>query len=290
MRELDLSAIRARLENKSGPTYWRSLEELAETEAFTEFLHREFPAQASEFTDPAGRRTFLKLMGASLALAGAAGCTRQPDEAIVPYVKAPEEIIPGKPLLFATAMTHGGFATPILVESHMGRPTKVEPNPEHPATRGGTDVFAQGSILDLYDPDRSQTIKLRGEIRPFTDFAAQMQGALNSQRAFGGAGFRLLTETITSPSLSAQITALLQTFPSAKWIQYDAVSRDAVRAGAKAVLGRDVETRYKLDQADVVLSRTSTASRARLPRAWASRACRRDRCRRTCPIRSSPRS
>jgi MoCo/4Fe-4S cofactor protein with predicted Tat translocation signal len=254
MRELDLSAIRARLENKSGPTYWRSLEELAETPAFTEFLHREFPSQASEFTDPAGRRTFLKLMGASLALAGAAGCTRQPDEAIVPYVKAPEEIIPGKPLLFATAMTHGGFATPILVESHMGRPTKVEPNPEHPATKGGTDVFAQGSILDLYDPDRSQTIKLRGEIRPWSDFAAQIQGALNSQRAFGGAGLRLLTETITSPSLGAQITALLQTFPSAKWIQYDAVSRDAVRAGAKAVLGRDVETRYKLDQADVVLS------------------------------------
>ena len=89
MRELDLSAIRARLENKSGPTYWRSLEELAETEAFTEFLHREFPSQASEFTDPAGRRTFLKLMGASLALAGEAGCTRQPDEAIVLYVKAP---------------------------------------------------------------------------------------------------------------------------------------------------------------------------------------------------------
>ncbi len=97
MRELDLSAIRARLENKSGPTYWRSLEELAETPAFTEFLHREFPSQASEFTDPAGRRTFLKLMGASLALAGAAGYTRQPEEAIVPYVKAPEEIIPGKP-------------------------------------------------------------------------------------------------------------------------------------------------------------------------------------------------
>jgi MoCo/4Fe-4S cofactor protein with predicted Tat translocation signal len=134
MRELDLSAIRARLASQSGPTYWRSLEELAETEAFTEFLHREFPAQASEFTDPAGRRQFLKLMGASLALAGAAGCTRQPAESIVPYVRAPEEIVPGKPLFFATAMPHGGYATPILVESHMGRPTKVEPNPEHPAT------------------------------------------------------------------------------------------------------------------------------------------------------------
>lgn len=254
MRELDLSAIRARLANKSGPTYWRSLEELAETEAFTDFLHREFPVQASEFTDPAGRRGFLKLMGASLALAGAAGCTRQPEELIVPYVKQPEEIIPGKPLYFATAMPHGGFATPILVESHMGRPTKVEPNKEHPATRGGTDVFAQASILTLYDPDRSRTITYRGEIRPWTEFATVMQGALNSQKAFQGAGLRLLTETVTSPTLASQIDGLLKTYPAAKWVQYDAVSRDEVRAGARAALGRDVETRYHLDKAQVVVS------------------------------------
>jgi molybdopterin-containing oxidoreductase family iron-sulfur binding subunit len=254
MRELDLSAIRARLATKSGPTYWRSLEELAETEEFTEFLHREFPVQASEFNDPAGRRQFLKLMGASLALAGAAGCTRQPTEMIVPYVRQPEEIIPGKPLFFATAMPHAGFATPLLVESHMGRPTKVEPNPEHPSTRGGTDVFSQGSILTLYDPDRSRTVRYRTEIRPFGEFATAVTGALTGQKTLQGAGFRLVTETITSPSLIAQIEALLQTMPSAKWIQYDAVSRDNVRMGARAALGRDVHTRYKIDQADVILS------------------------------------
>lgn len=253
-RELDLSAIRARLASQHGPTYWRSLEELAETPEFTDFLHREFPENASEFTDPAGRRTFLKLMGASLALAGVTGCTRQPTEFIVPYVKAPEEIIPGKPLFFATAMPHGGYATPVLVESHMGRPTKIEPNPEHPATRGGTDVYAQAAVLTLYDPDRSKTLKYRGEIRGWTDFASAITGLVAGQKPFQGAGFRLLTETTTSPTLSAQITQLLTALPAAKWIQYDALSRDNVRAGAKAAFGQDVETRYKFDQADIVLS------------------------------------
>ena len=166
MSELDLSAIRARLAAKQGPTYWRSLEELAETPEFTEFLHREFPAHASEFTDPTGRRQFLKLMGASIALAGAAACTRQPEELIVPYVKQPEELVPGKPLFYATAMPHAGFATPVLAESHEGRPTKIESNHEHPSTRGGTDVYAQGSVLNLYDPDRSKTITYRGEFGP----------------------------------------------------------------------------------------------------------------------------
>ena len=148
MRDIDLSAIRARLAGQKGPAFWRSLDEVAETPEFQAMLHREFPEGASEFTDPAGRRDFLRLMGASIALAGAAACTRQPSEQIVPYVKAPEDLIPGKPLFFATAMPFAGTAVPVLVESHMGRPTKIEPNPEHPFTRGGTDLFAQASILD----------------------------------------------------------------------------------------------------------------------------------------------
>ncbi len=124
---------------------------------FREFLHREFPAQASEWLDPVGRRNFLKLMGASLALAGATACTRQPDELIVPYVRQPEDVVPGKPLFFATTMTLGGIATGLLAESHMGRPTKLEGNPDHPSSLGATDLFAQGTILTLYDPDRSQS-------------------------------------------------------------------------------------------------------------------------------------
>ena len=147
------AAIRQRLATARGQEYWRSLEELACTEEFQAVLHREFPENASEWLDPVGRRGFLKLMGASLALAGLSACTSQPDDRIVPYVKAPEEIVPGKPLYFATAMTIGGFATGLLVESHMGRPTKVEGNPKHPASLGATDAFAQASILTLYDPD-----------------------------------------------------------------------------------------------------------------------------------------
>src|SRR5215471_17664218 len=145
-----LDDLRARLAGVSGPKYWRSLEELADTPDFREYVQREFPAQASEFTDPAGRRQFLKLMGASLALAGVSACTRQPDEKIIPYVKQPEEVIPGRPLFFATAMPLGGFAMPLLAENHMGRPTKLEGNPEHPASLGGTDLFGQATVLTLY--------------------------------------------------------------------------------------------------------------------------------------------
>ena len=126
---MTLADMRSRLAGLEGRTYWRSLEELADTAEFREYVGREFPAQASEFTDPAGRREFLKLMGASLALAGVSACTRIPDEKIIPYVRQPEEIIPGRPLFFATAMPHGGYGMPVLAENHMGRPAKIEGNP-----------------------------------------------------------------------------------------------------------------------------------------------------------------
>ena len=162
---MNLADIRSRLAGLEGRAYWRSLEELADTEEFRQYVHREFPAQASEFNDPAGRRQFLKLMGASLALAGVSACTRQPAEKIVPYVRQPEEIIPGRPLFFATAMPQGGVGMPLLAENHMGRPTKLEGNPEHPASLGATDVLAQASVLTLYDPDRSRTVINRGEVK-----------------------------------------------------------------------------------------------------------------------------
>jgi molybdopterin-containing oxidoreductase family iron-sulfur binding subunit len=156
--KLDLESVRMRLTAATGPEYWRSLDELAGSAAFQDLLHREFPHGASEWLDPASRRTFLKLMGASFALAGVTACTKQPLEKIVPYVKQPEEIVPGRPLFFATATTLGGYATGVLVESHEGRPTKVEGNPAHPASLGATDVFSQASVLGLYDPDRSQAL------------------------------------------------------------------------------------------------------------------------------------
>src|SRR5262249_31316387 len=141
--------IRARLAGLEGRTYWRSLEELSDTPEFRGYLQREFPANASEFTDPSGRREFLKLIGAALALAGVRPCTRQTEEKIIPYVRQPEEVVPGRPLFYATAMTHGGYAMPLLAENHMGRPTKLEGNPEHPASRGGTDLFGQTTVLSL---------------------------------------------------------------------------------------------------------------------------------------------
>src|SRR5689334_4204390 len=150
---LNLQSIQARLERAKGPDYWRSLDELASTSDFQEFLQREFPRQASEWVDDEGRRNFLKLVSASLALAGLAGCTKQPTEYIVPYVTQPEHLIPGKPIFYSPAFPISGIANPVMVETHDFRPTKVEGNPDHPASLGSADVVTQASILGLYDPD-----------------------------------------------------------------------------------------------------------------------------------------
>ena len=233
---------------------WRSLDEVAGTPEFQDYLHREFPSNASEWLDPVGRRNFLKLMSASMALAGVTACTVQPQELIVPYVRQPEEEIPGKPLFFATAMTLGGVASGLLVESHEGRPTKIEGNPDHPASRGATDLFAQGSILTLYDPDRSKTLLQFGEVRPWSAVMAAIRGGLSSQAASKGAGLRILTETVASPTLAAQIQQVLAAQPSAKWIQWEPVNRDNARAGARTAFGQYVEPLYDLTKADVILS------------------------------------
>src|SRR5207253_3509686 len=133
----------SRLEASHESRFWRTLDELVGDPAFQERLHNEFPSQIEAVADPVARRTFLKLMGASLALGGFTACTRQPAEKILPYVRQPEGLVPGKPLFYATAMALGGVATGLLVESHEGRPTKIEGNPEHPGSLGATDVFAQ---------------------------------------------------------------------------------------------------------------------------------------------------
>src|SRR5215470_20401383 len=183
---LDPAAIRQRMEGARGPEYWRSLEDLADSPDFREWLEREFPRQATAWEDiesGENRRHFLKLMGASLALAGLAGCTRQPDEFIMPYVRQPEELIPGRPLFYATAMPLSGYATGLLVESHEGRPTKAEGNPEHPASLGACDPYSQASILGLYDPDRSQALSFEGEIRSWGAFLTVIRDVLSQQEA-----------------------------------------------------------------------------------------------------------
>lgn len=249
-----LEGARSRLQAARGAEYWRSLDELAGTPEFEELLHREFPQGASEFLDPVSRRTFVKLMGASLALAGVTACTKQPPEKIVPYVREPEQIVPGKPLYFATAMPLVGYATPLLVESHEGRPTKIEGNPDHPVNRGATDVFAQASILGLYDPDRSQTLTDRGQIRPWGAFLGVMKAAVEAKRAVGGDGIRLLTGSVTSPTLAAQLQQLLAEFPAMRWHQWEPAGRDQAREGARLAFGEYVDVHYHLDKARVIVA------------------------------------
>jgi molybdopterin-containing oxidoreductase family iron-sulfur binding subunit len=193
----ELLEARQKLAITNGPEYWRSLEELAGSEEFQRAVHREFPKGASEWLDPVSRRGFLKLMGASMALAGLTSCVKQPQEPIVPYVRQPEELVLGKPMFYATAMTLGGYAYPQLVTSYEGRPTKIEGNPEHPAVLGGSDIFSQAAILQLYDPDRSPTHLYQGEIQPWLAFLAAFRSQLAGQRALGGAGLRILTETVS---------------------------------------------------------------------------------------------
>jgi len=263
-RHINFKLLRDRIlggPDARGPkTYWRHLDELADSPVFEEFVRREFPHAAEEWNNPVERRTFLKLMGASLALAGLSGCVIQPPEKVIPYVKQPEEEVPGKGLFFATAYSLGGIATPLLVRSNEGRPTKVEGNPDHPSNPGATstDIFSQASILGLYDPDRSQTPLYRGETRPWTQFVAEIRGGIEREndglKAKRGAGLRFLTETITSPSLAAQMKQILTDFPEAKWHQYEPVNRDNARAGAVMAFGQDVNTTYDFSKADRILS------------------------------------
>jgi MoCo/4Fe-4S cofactor protein with predicted Tat translocation signal len=257
-QKLDLAAVRERLEGARGRDYWRSLDELAATPEFKDLVEREFPRQAigwSEDENPdEGRRNFLKLMGASLALGGLAACTRQPNEHIMPYVRQPEQLIPGRPLFFATATTLNGVATGVLAESHEGRPTKIEGNPEHPASLGAADVYSQASVLGLYDPDRAQALMLNAEIRSWGFFVTTFREALAQQRVKNGAGIRILTETITSPTMASQLKAIQAQFPQSKWHQWEPAGPHNARAASIAAFGQAVSTRYDFSKANVIVS------------------------------------
>jgi molybdopterin-containing oxidoreductase family iron-sulfur binding subunit len=263
-------------EDDAKKRFWRGLDELGETQAYKDFLLHEYPygaphssadglpggaphrmvqSGAANAVNSVGRRDVLKLMAASAALAGLTACTKLPTEKIVPYAqKTPEEFIPGKPLFYATAMALGGVGTGLLVESHMGRPTKVEGNPGHPASLGAADIFAQASVLGLYDPDRSQVAIRNGRIGSWSAFLTAMDGLRLQLASSKGAGFRLLTETVTSPALADQIHSLLAQFPSAKWHQFEPCGRDGAREGSRLAFGEYVNTVYRFDQADVILA------------------------------------
>jgi len=252
--KMTLAQVRAKLEGRTGRRFWKNLDELAETPAFQELMQEEFPRQSAvgEWVDSVSRRGFLKVMGASLALAGLAGCTKQPDEPIYPYIKQPEDLILGRPMYFASAHPFPTGAVPVLIKSDAFRPIKVEGNPEHPMSKGRSDAFSQGTLLDLYDPDRSQHPRLRGEQAEWGDF--QQQFAKAAGQLPGGQGLYFLSETVTSPTLAVQWKQVQAKYPQAKFVQYEPVNADVSRAASKAAFGDYYDTQYKLDDADVILS------------------------------------
>ena len=240
-KKLDLAAARARLEGTRGKEYWRSLDELAATPEFQDLLEREFPRQsvgwAHDEDAGEGRRNFLKLMGASLALGGLAACTRQPTEHITPYIQQPEELIPGRPLFYATQTTLSGVSTGILAESHEGRPTKIEGNPEHPGSLGACDPYSQASVLQLYDPDRSRALTFKGEVATWGGFYSNLRGLLADQQTKKGAGIRILTETVGSPSTADLLNTIKTLYPQSKWHQWEPAGAHSARAGAMQAFG-----------------------------------------------------
>jgi molybdopterin-containing oxidoreductase family iron-sulfur binding subunit len=240
-----LVQIREQLKGVKGKRYWRSVDELANTPEFQAAVEREFPGSPHAWGDDVSRRGFLKLMGASVALAGLAGCTKQPDEPIYPYVKQPEDLVFGKPNYFATALPFVTGAVPLLVKSDQYRPIKIDGNPEHPYNQGASDPFTQGALLDLYDPDRSQHVLYRGENREWAEFAQELR--LKVAGTKDGTGIYFLSSTITSPTLARQWKAVQAAYPRATLVQYDpAIAGTSFEAGSSPV--------YSLTDADVIVS------------------------------------
>ena len=241
----------------SGRTYWRSLDELAETAEFRQWLEREFPEGASEWTDPVSRRHFTKIMSASFVLAGlglAGGGCRRPVEKLEPFGKMPENYVHGVPQFYATAMPTQSSAIPLVAKSNEGRPTKVEGNSLHPDSNGGTDRFAQASILNLYDPDRANRFTNEGKNAPVEgaiDFLSQLS---RQARAHGGQGLSLLVERNNSPSRLRLQKLIGSTLPQARWYSYEPVDLDIHRRAASQAFGQSVKPYYQFDNADVIVS------------------------------------
>ena len=250
----NFASLREQILAQNGKDYWRSVEEYVDAPEFADFVKREYPSHAEEWDSSLSRRNFLKVMGASLALAGLSGCVIQPAEKIIPYVRQDEQLLPGKPLFFATAMTVGGIANGLLAKSYDGRPIKIEGNPQHPGSLGSTDVLSQAALLQMYDPDRSQEVTFRGDPTTWQNFMTQIRATVEGNRADGGAGVRFLTETVTSPTLTAQFRQLAAELPNSRWIQYEPLNNDSATMGARMAFGAPVNTVYRYDLAERIVT------------------------------------
>jgi molybdopterin-containing oxidoreductase family iron-sulfur binding subunit len=235
----------------NGPRFWKSLEEFSGSPDFLPYLHREFPEYASEWDSAIDRRRFLQLIGASLALAGLTACSRQPQEKIVPYVQRPPELTPGEPLYYATTFPHDGYGKGILVRSDDAHPTKIEGNPDHPASLGASDVFMQASVLGLYDPDRSQLVRRGKEIATWSDFLQFATTCAQDHEQDQGAGLFLLTGKSTSPTLADQLQRLRQRFPKMSWCEYAPNAPVRLPGATKSSITQPL---YDFSQADLIVS------------------------------------
>jgi molybdopterin-containing oxidoreductase family iron-sulfur binding subunit len=250
----DEALFRRPLDGETGRRFWRSLEERSGSPEFQQWLGREFPGQADQWTDPNSRRQFLRLMGASLALAGVSGCAVHPSEEIVPYVRQPEEVVPGKTLEYASSIPVGGYAHGVLVKNYMGRPIKVEGNPQHPATLGAADAVLQAAMLEMYDPDRSQSILLNARPSAWANVLADLTAIRVDQLRSQGAGLRILTGTVTSPTVARLLAALLEQLPQARWTVHEPDGHEAVHQGARLALGEAADAVLDLAKADVIVA------------------------------------
>ncbi len=253
--QLARDMVARQLEGKNGRRFWRSLDELSRDESFGDVLKEQFPRFFAEW-DPMHRREFLRLMGASLALGGLTACTRQPQEKIIPYVEYPENLVPGRPMKYATTMTQSGYGIGLLATSHDGRPTKLDGNEAHPASLGGSDALIQAAILDMYDPDRLRSVKFKGQSgeKSWDDFFADARQQLEAAAETQGEGIHLLTGTVGSPTLAGLLKEFTEKYPSAKVHHYEPVNRDRLYLATEAAFGEKLDPVYQMAEADVLVS------------------------------------
>ena len=253
-KELALQKMRAELEGKRGQEYWRTLDEVSHSEEFNTWFEDEFPNRKDLLT--IDRRTLLKFAGASLALAGLSGCRGVflPEEKLVPYVKAPEELVPGKALFYASAVTLAGYATGVLVEQHEGRPIKLEGNPDHPASLGALDSISQSEVLNFYDPDRSQNVMDKNGIATWEEFQKVLKDQMEARVSTGGKGIAMLFGTVTSPTLGDMVEKFKKKYPAAKVYSWEPAGRSSVNSAVASVTGKPGVPVYDFSKAKVVVT------------------------------------